>query len=516
MIRVVAVLDIGKTNKKLLLFDERLEIVHEESRHIDTIEVDGLAVEDVATIEQWFLEELRRGAARFDIRAITVATHGATVVCVGEDGLPAVAPIAYTNEVDEAFHERFAAAIGEPADLHDPTATAEVRPLINAAKLIFFTRERYPERFARTRQILMYPQYLVARLTGVNVAEVTYVGSHTYLLDPRRLEWSSVVDRLGIRDLLPPTIGRPGAVAGPISRAVADATGLAPDTPVLAGIHDSNASILPYLITRTDEFVLNSTGTWCVAMHPTDTVAFGADEIGKMVFFNVGFEGQPIKTSILMGGAEYDAYHALLSTRHPGFTQPPFDAAHYGAIASEADLFVVPSVVFGAGQFPASRARVIEGGRVWYYDALATAAATGRVTARDGTPPPAGSAPALPPSFLDPARAIAAVNLSVAIQTTVALERAGLRPGVPVYTEGGFRRNDAYLALLAALLPENPIVATSVAEATSLGAALLATAAVEGRPVRELADRIVIEERPVAAVPIAGLAAYRDAFLANV
>ena len=81
---------------------------------------------------------------------------------------------------------------------------------------------------------------------------------------------------------------------------------------------------------------------------------------------------------------------------------------------------------------------------------------------------------------------------------------------------GGFRNNPAFLALLAALLPDNPIACTSLAQATSSGAALLGHAHLAGVAPTALADAIVIEEQPVARQAVANLASYRSAWLHQV
>ncbi len=491
----VAVLDIGKTNKKLLVFDPQLSVVHQSSRRIDTRTHEGLDLEDIAAIDAWMLEELRDAAGKFPIRAITVATHGATVVCTDSEGSLAVPCLAYTNEVDEDFHQRFANTIGEPARLHTQTATAEVRPLINLAKLLFFQKERWPQGFARTTHIHPFPQYFTWRLSGVASAESTYLGSHTYLLDPYQGGWSPVVDALGIRSKLPERIGRPTDVLGTVTPEIADKTGLDPATVVLSGIHDSNASILPHLISRDGDFVLNSTGTWCVAMHPSERVHFQLEEIGRMVFFNMSYAGQPIKTSILLGGLEYDTYRLMLEERNPGWAAPGFSVESYGRILSERRVFVLPSVVRGAGQFPDSTARIVEGSDTFGLDQI-----------QIGGPVPA---------ILDqPDDAIAAVNISVAIQTSVALKRTGLKPGTPIYVEGGFRRNEGYLAVLSACLPDNPLSLTTLDEATSAGAALTAIAAVESVPVEDLARRVHISEEALSPASLPDVRAYADAFLA--
>jgi len=51
---VIAIFDIGKTNKKLLLFDERYKVVHEETVQLDeTTDEDCFLCEDVFTLTKW-------------------------------------------------------------------------------------------------------------------------------------------------------------------------------------------------------------------------------------------------------------------------------------------------------------------------------------------------------------------------------------------------------------------------------------------------------------------------------
>jgi L-fuculokinase len=502
MEQVVAVLDIGKTNKKVAIFDEKMQMRDTRRRKIEPIIVDGLRVEDVATIESWFLEQLRELSAAWNIRAISVATHGAAAVCVGSDGKPSVPPVDYTQEVDEGVRERFFTEMGSPEELQQLTATAEVQPLINVGKLLFFLKERYPEGFARTEHLLLYPQYFAYRLTGVATADITYTGCHTYLWDHRKNDWSHVVDRLGLRHALPDHPVPPAQVIGTVTPAVAEAAGLGADTVVTAGIHDSNSSLIPYLITRDQDFVLNSTGTWCVAMRPTGSVSFSPDEIGKMVFFNTGYDGRPVKTSILMGGLEYETYQRILTDRHGSSEEPSLNTVLLEELTGAADAFILPSVVKGSGQFPDSEARIVE------REEGAGPGAFRTITLQDildGT--------AFPRAFHDYGSALALVDLSVAIQSVVALRRVGMQAGTEIFIEGGFRNNATYLAVLSALLPDNPIFLTSVEEATAFGAALCGKAALDGRPIEELADTVNLEAVPVEPVSIAGIEDYHAAFL---
>lgn len=521
----IAVLDIGKTNKKIRIYDDTLKPIVSRKCHIDTYRLEELDIEDVVSIEEWFLDGLAELNGEYPIRAISITTHGASVVCTGADGKPAVPPVAYTNEVDEAFHTAFFETVGATREeLQAETITAEVKPLINVGKLIFFLQRRFPDEFKKVQRVFLYPQYFAYRLTGVSAADITYTGCHSYLWNPHKGDWSCVVDRLGIRALMPDRPIEPTGTLGRISPKVVTRTGLPPETIVTPGIHDSNSSLVPYLITRNEDFVLNSTGTWCVAMHPTDTLTFTPDELGKTVFYNLDYRSRPVKTSIVMAGLEYETYTELLKERavagevtghgtQPGtsaagtaLTDPGYDAPLYERLIREARTFILPAVLRGTGQFPESEARIVE------FEAPAVTEAqtdsrtvTTLVAIRSGTP--------LPQSLSNWNEAIALVNLSVAIQSAVALKRVDLQPGTTIYTEGGFRNNEAYLTLLGALLPDNPVALTSIEEATSFGAALCGKAALEERPVEELHDAVQLIIQPVPFRSVPEIDGYMERFL---
>ena len=58
MINVIAVIDIGKTNKKILLFDENFEDVYQNSTRFDEVsDEDGYPCDDIVSIEKWIKSE---------------------------------------------------------------------------------------------------------------------------------------------------------------------------------------------------------------------------------------------------------------------------------------------------------------------------------------------------------------------------------------------------------------------------------------------------------------------------
>jgi L-fuculokinase len=495
----VAVVDIGMTNKKVAVYDGGLCALGSTSRTFDPILEGGFEAHDLRAIEGWIIESLADLGRSFEIGAVAVTTHGATMVCVGEDGSPCAPCVYYTHEPGPDFQERFYALAGDRRELQAVTGTPPLSAMINPAKGLFFLRERFPESFARTRLALNYPQYWVYRLTGAAGAEGTFVGCHSYLWDWKAGRYSSVAEKLGVAGKMPFPLRDSWDVAGRLRPEIADRARLGRDVVVTMGIHDSNASLLPHLAARKGgDFALNSTGTWCVLMHPQEEYRFSPDELGKVVFFNRSAYNKPVKTAIFLGGMEFGAWaDAIRASRGlaEGEPLPEPSPADYRAVVDGRDLFILPELVPGSGQFPGSVARARSGG-VDY--ALADI----------------GAGAALPASLRDPVASVAALKLSLAIQTLVALERAGAAAGTDVITEGGFRKNAGYNALLATALGGRAYL-TDIPEATSLGAAMTAVAALEGAAPDELADRLDVSyARPAPIEGLDGFDGYRATWLA--
>ncbi|MFP4509892.1 MAG: FGGY-family carbohydrate kinase [Spirochaetaceae bacterium] len=497
MTYAIAVLDIGKTNKKLCIFDETLQLVDSAVKSIPPVERGHVRVEDVDALLEWFYEELRRFAVQYPVRAIGCSAHGAAFVGVDNDGTQSVPLVDYTFEPDESLHAEFFAMAGDRVELQQTTATVELKPLINPAKLLYFTKQQYPDEFEKCSWFLPYPSFIGMQLTGKPNAEWTYVGCHTYLWDFQDGRWSSIADALGIRSKLPTSVGKPWDVLGTVRAEIADRCGLDPQTVVTAGIHDSNAALVPYLLNQEEEFVLNSTGTWCVIMQPGETVRFEPDELGKSVFFNLSAFGKPVKTAVLMAGAEYDVYTGIFSAMHSNAPMPPFDPEVYRDVVYARSKFILPGVVVGAGQFPDSTARVVDGDEIYTLEEI-----------RSGDRVPA--------FFHDLPTAYAVLNLSIAVQSMVAFDRVGVDRVRHVYTEGGFRKNADYNHLMASIFPDLDVFRTSMDEASAVGAAACAFIAYEQCSPGDAASLLRIDRDPVSGVDIPGLRDYADALVEKI
>jgi sugar (pentulose or hexulose) kinase len=260
------------------------------------------------------------------------------------------------------------------------------------------------------------------------------------------------------------------------------------------GMHDSNSALLPHFAKKGNEkFILNSTGTWCVIMNPVTQYGFTPDELGKVVFFNISAFGSPIKTAIFLGGQEFETWSQLLLQRSGCRVLPAWNENLYRSILKERRLFLLPELTQGSGQFPHSRARIVEDGTSYFFDAPDRA----------------------PACFNDAEKSFAALRISLVMQTLTALERAGIEEGCGVFTEGGFRADESYNRLLASALPGNRVFLTDIKEATALGAAMTAKMALSEKTLAELADDFTIDYAEQEKAPFPELDAYRQAWLAE-
>ncbi|MQW89987.1 FGGY-family carbohydrate kinase [Sinorhizobium saheli] len=423
--KTVAVIDIGKTNAKVALVDlDRFEEI--AVRRTANAVVDGGLYPHFDTERLWrfILDSLAALNRERPVDAISVTTHGATAVLLDEAGDLALPVLDYEFAGPDALADEYDKARPPFAE----TGSARLPMGLNLGAQLFWQQRSFPEHFARVAAILTYAQYWSYRLTGVRSNELTSLGCHTDLWNPKAGSFSSMVEAEGWRQLFAP-VRKAGDVLGSLSQPLAEETGLRPATPVHCGIHDSNASLLPHLVTRRAPFSVVSTGTWVVMM------AVGGEPVElderRDTLINVNALGEPVPSARFMGGR---AFSLLIGDEPP----PAAPEAEAGVLA--AGHMLLPSVPGGSGPFPTASPR-------WTTDE----------------------------DKLAPAERLAAVSFHLALMTATCLDLIGARGDTVV--EGPFAANDAYLRMLAAATGRPVLANRQSSTGTSLGAACLVAGA---------------------------------------
>ena len=88
-IPVIAIFDVGKTNKKLFLFDRQYKIVYEKSaKFLETVDEDGDECDNLESLRKNIFDSLKEVTSlkEFDIKAINFSSYGASLVYIDENG----------------------------------------------------------------------------------------------------------------------------------------------------------------------------------------------------------------------------------------------------------------------------------------------------------------------------------------------------------------------------------------------------------------------------------------------
>ncbi|MEX8492457.1 FGGY-family carbohydrate kinase [Sphaerotilus sp.] len=288
------VLDIGKSNAKLVLVDAAGEVLARRVQANAPMPGPGYTALGVPRLQQWLMDSIADLPERTRIARISISTHGAAFCAIDDQGL-VLPPIDYEWDGYGAHRSAFEQAIDPFAHTGSPCLPAG----LNAGLQLFWLQRTQPQTWSCIHHWLPYPQYWAWWLSGVAASEVSSLGCHTQLWAPWLGRFSDWAQGGGIAARFPPMRGA-GDVLGPLRPELAARWGLSPDCEVLCGVHDSNACLVRYL--PLPDMTLLTTGTWTVVMstaRPEDTPV-------EAELFNVAVNGQPVPTARFMGGRDFD------------------------------------------------------------------------------------------------------------------------------------------------------------------------------------------------------------------
>ncbi|WP_163397617.1 FGGY-family carbohydrate kinase [Flavobacterium fluviatile] len=308
---VVAIFDIGKTNKKVFLFDENYKIVWEKSVNLEeTVDEDGFPCENIDVLKEWILERLSeiKELNNYVLKAINFSTYGASFVYIDEEG-NSLTPLYnylkdYPEELKNGFYKKYR---GE--EVFAVKTASPVLGSLNSGMQIYRLKEERPELFEKVKYCLHLPQYLSFLLTGEAYTDITSIGCHTNLWNFKKMKYHKWLKSEGIREKLAPLhYGK-------------DVIKKENDLAVGIGLHDSSSAIIPYTINFTEPFVLLSTGTWSISLNPFNNKPLTFEELKNDCLCYMQYTEKPVKAARLFSGNE----HEIQAKRLAEHFNVPFD-----------------------------------------------------------------------------------------------------------------------------------------------------------------------------------------------
>lgn len=296
---VIAVIDVGKTNKKLLLFDQDYKIVFERTaRFTETVDEDGDPCENLESLRLSVFDSLRSVFSKkeFEVKAINFSAYGASFVYIDENGDPIAPLYNYLKSYPAALRQQFYAAYGGE-EAFSLAAASPVLGNLNSGMQLYRIKHEKPELFRQIRYALHLPQYLSYLISGVPCSDLTSIGCHTNLWDFTKNAYHDWVYNEGISGKLAPV--------HPYHE-VLSATFPGTKYVVGIGLHDSSAALIPYMVSFAEPFVLISSGTWCISLNPFNRQPLTAEELAQDCLCYLQYKGQPVKASRLFAGMEHE------------------------------------------------------------------------------------------------------------------------------------------------------------------------------------------------------------------
>jgi sugar (pentulose or hexulose) kinase len=430
---VIAIFDIGKTNKKFFLLDTAYAIVFETSIIFPEItDEDGDACEDINLLTNWIQKTFSDALTekKYDIQAVNFSSYGASFVYIGSHG-KVIAPLYnylknYPGKLKNAFYKKY----GGEEKLSRETASPVLGSLNSGLQLYRLMIEN-TALYKNIKYALHLPQYVSFLITGKMVADITSIGCHTLLWDFEKNSYHKWVKKEGLEKKLAPIRSSGKAIniifnnkkmkAGP-------------------GLHDSSAALIPYLAVFKEPFILISTGTWCISLNPFNKTPLTNEELKKDCLCYLGYNGEPVKASRLFAG--YD---------------------HEQQINRLAEHFQKPDSFYKSIKYDASIIQHLEDmdilkNKFEFRDHISNQLLFGKRELK---------------KFRNYEECYHCLVHDIMQQQFISAQLVIHNSMVKqVFVDGGFSNNSIYMNLLAFAFPQLKVYAVSVAQASAMGAAL--------------------------------------------
>lgn len=334
-IPVIAIFDVGKTNKKLFLFDENYKIVFEKSAQFkETADEDGDPCENLESLRLSVFDSLREvfRLKEFEIKAINFSTYGASFVYVDENGQPLAPLYNYLKPFPEELKTKFYDTYGGEEKFSACTASPVLGNL-NSGMQLYRIKYQQPELFKQIKYALHLPQYMSYLISGRVCSDITSIGCHTNLWDFTKNKYHEWLKQEGILEKLAPILPTdevlPAAFPGN-------------NYSVGIGLHDSSAALIPYLVNFQEPFILLSTGTWCISLNPFNQSPLTAEELKKDCLSYLQYQGKPVKASRIFSGYELETQVKRIAAhfnQHPHYYRTmPYDAEIIQKLQQEPEI----------------------------------------------------------------------------------------------------------------------------------------------------------------------------------
>lgn len=240
----VLVLDVGTTNMKVAIVDEKGNIKAQEIRKLNLYyPEEGAAEHD--PVELWgnFLELSKKVTTNFDdeISMLIFSGYQFGFLPVDKEGNPLMGMVTLLDTRSQTIMKE----VEEKFSVEEIYKKTGCPPAFNytIVRILWLKKEK-PEIFSKTFKFLDIKSYFTYKLTGNFYTEPS-LASVTQLLNVTSQNWDDeLIQRLGISKNQLPKLVPGNIVVDKVRKDIAKKMGLKNDVPIMLGVYDGGAMIL--------------------------------------------------------------------------------------------------------------------------------------------------------------------------------------------------------------------------------------------------------------------------------
>lgn len=423
---VIAIIDVGKTNKKIILFNEQYQIVFEKSARFNEItDEDGVSCENIESLKNSVLNSISTVLRdkNFDLKAVNFSTYGASLAYINKAGDPIAPLYNYLKPYPPNLQEKFYHDYGGIDQFSLITASPALGSL-NSGMQFYRIKYEQPQLFEQIHYALHLPQYLSSIFTKLFYSDITSIGCHTNLWDFRKNKYHEWVEKEGLSNKLAPILDSQHSFPVTLHKKKFFCG---------IGLHDSSAALIPYLVSFQEPFILLSTGTWCISLNPFNHSPLTHGDLENDCLCFLSYKGLPVKASRLFAGHEHEqqtkriaAYFNENIIKYRSIDFEP-------AIINQLIESTISEPVKNAHTFANRNLNTFSSDTEAYHQLIL--------------------------DIID----------QQFVSTSLVIEKGKTKR---IFVDGGFSKNNVFMNLLALKFPYIEIYAASMAQATALGAAI--------------------------------------------
>ena len=419
---VIAIFDVGKTNKKIFLFDEKYNKVFEETIQLkETVDEDGDTCENISLLTEWVRDSYKKlmQLPGFEIKAVNFSAYGASFVHIMKEGKKLLPLYNYLKPYPKNLQDQFYNTYGGELKIAKETASP-VAGNLNSGLQLYRIKKQQPAIFETIFSSLHLPQYLSFLITNQQFSDITSIGCHTSLWDFEKHKYHVWVYKEGIDKKLAPVKKGDEIIVLKQQQIIAG-----------IGLHDSSAALIPYLLNFIEPFILISTGTWCISLNPFNNSPLTEEELNNDCLCYIQYKGLPVKANRLFAGYEHEQQVKKIADY---FLKPAdyYKQVQYDEIIIK-NLEMKGSASIGKKQFAPLFIDLFENYEEAYHQLM-----------------------------------INIIERQV-LSTKMILQNTEVKR---IFIDGGFSKNSIYMNLMAQAFSQIEVFAASMAQATAMGAAL--------------------------------------------